>query len=200
MATGGDIDTSELAELWSEEHISQLPTFEHFHNIHQIKVEESLDALPAKLHKNPENLPQKSKYKCVKLRAKDKKKRNTPCEKMYWPSSMNNRASEINNFLAKLKTPRSIDLVNFFFWHVLDISVDISFCKVYFSLFFIADLKSCLLPIWDQLQYLVRCLINLAGFTLDELFQWGDVTLSRFIKLVAKIIADPRSAGVQTFF
>ena len=49
MATGGDIDTSELAELWSEEHISQLPTFEHFHNIHQIKVEESLDALPAKL-------------------------------------------------------------------------------------------------------------------------------------------------------
>ena len=62
MATGGDIDTSELAELWSEEHVSQLPTFEHFHNIHQIKVEESLDALPAKLYKNPENLPQKSKY------------------------------------------------------------------------------------------------------------------------------------------
>ena len=27
---------------------------------------------------------------------------------------MNNRASEINNFLAKLKTPRSIDLVIFF--------------------------------------------------------------------------------------
>ena len=74
MATGGDIDTSELAELWSEEHVSQLPTFEHFHNIHQIKVEESLDALPAKLYKNPENLPQKSKYKCVKLRAKDKEK------------------------------------------------------------------------------------------------------------------------------
>ena len=49
MATGGGIDTSELAELWSEEHISQLPTFEHFHNIHQINVEESLDALPAKL-------------------------------------------------------------------------------------------------------------------------------------------------------
>ena len=114
MATGGDIDTSELAELWSEEHISQLPTFEHFHNIHQIKVEESLDALPATLYKNPENLPQKSKYKCVKLRAKDKEKRNTPCEKMYWPSSMNNRASEINNFLGKLKTPRSIDLVIFF--------------------------------------------------------------------------------------
>ena len=113
MATGGDIDTSELAELWSEEHISQLPTFEHFHNIHQIKVEESLDALPAKLYKNPENLPQKSKYKCVKLKAKDKEKRNTPCEKMYWPSSMNNRASEINNFLAKLKTPRSTDLVFF---------------------------------------------------------------------------------------
>ena len=83
MATGGDIDTSELAKLWSEEHVSQLPTFEHFHNIHQIKVEESLDALPAKLYKNPENLPQKSKYKCVKLRAKDKEKRNTPCEKMY---------------------------------------------------------------------------------------------------------------------
>ena len=58
MATGGDIDTSELAELWSGEHISQLPTFEHFHNIHQIKVEESLDGLPAKLYKNPENLPQ----------------------------------------------------------------------------------------------------------------------------------------------
>ena len=146
MATGGDIDTSELEELWSEEHISQLPTFEHFHNIHQIKVEESLDALPAKLYKNPENLPQKSKYKCVKLRAKDKEKRNTPCEKMYWPSSMNNRASEINNFLVKLKTPRSIDLV-IFFGHVLDISVDISVCKVYFSLFFIADLKSRLLPI-----------------------------------------------------
>ena len=114
MATGGDIDTSELAELWSEGHISQLPTFEHFHNIHQIKVEESLDGLPAKLYKNTENLPQKSKYKCVKLRAKDKEKRNTPCEKMYWPPSMNNRASEINNFLAKLKTPRSIDLVIFF--------------------------------------------------------------------------------------
>ena len=114
MATGGDIDTSELAELWSAEHISQLPTFEHFHNIHQIKVEESLDALPAKLYKSPENLPQKSEYKCVKLRAKDKEKRYTPCEKMYWPSSMNNRASEINNFLAKLKTPRSIDLVIFF--------------------------------------------------------------------------------------
>ena len=114
MATGGDIDTSELAELWSEKHIFQLPTFEHFHNIHQIKVEESLDALPAKLYKNPENLPQKSKYKYVKLRAKDTEKRNTPCEKMYWPSSMNNRASEINNFLGKLKTPRSIDLVNFF--------------------------------------------------------------------------------------
>ena len=114
MATGGDIDTSELAELWSEEHISQLPAFEHFHNIHQIKVEESLDALPAKLYKNPENLPQKSKYKCVKLRAKDKEKINTPCGKMYWPSSMNNRASEINNFLGKLKTLRSIDLVNFF--------------------------------------------------------------------------------------
>ena len=113
MATGGDIDTSELAELWSEEHISQLPTFEHFHNIHQIKVEESLDALPAKLYKNPEKLPQKSKYKCVKLKAKDKEKRNTSCEKMYWPSSMNNRASEINNFLGKLKTPRSIDLVIF---------------------------------------------------------------------------------------
>ena len=59
MATGGDIDTSELAELWSEEHVSQLPTFEHFHNIHQIKVVESLDALPAKLYKNPEDLPQK---------------------------------------------------------------------------------------------------------------------------------------------
>ena len=146
MATGGNSDTSELAELWSEEHVSQLPTFEHFHNIHQIKVEESLDGLPAKLYKNPENLPQKSKYKCVKLRAKDKEKRNAPCEKMYWPSSMNNRASEINNFLAKLKTPRSIDLV-IFFLHVLDISVDISFCKVYFSLFFIADLKSRLLLI-----------------------------------------------------
>ena len=50
MATQGDIDTSELAELWSEEHVSQLPTFEHFHNIHKIKVEESLDALPAKLY------------------------------------------------------------------------------------------------------------------------------------------------------
>ena len=81
MATGGDIDTSELAELF----------------VHQIKVEESLDALPAKHYKNPQNLPQKSKYKCVKLKAKDKEKRNTPCEKMYWPSSMNNRASEINN-------------------------------------------------------------------------------------------------------
>ena len=113
MAIGGDIDKSELAELWSEEHTSQLPTFEHFHDIHQIKVEESLDTLPAKLCKNPENLPQKSKYKCVKLKAKDKEKRNTPCEKMYWPSSMNNRASEINNFLGKLKTPRSIDLVIF---------------------------------------------------------------------------------------
>ena len=113
MATGSDIDTSELAELWSQEHISQLPTFQHFHNIHQIKVEEALDALPAKLYKNSENLPQKSKYKCVKLKTKDKEKRNTPCEKMYWPSSMNNRASEVNNFLGKLKTPRSIDLVIF---------------------------------------------------------------------------------------
>ena len=43
MATGGDIDTSELAELWSEAHIYQLPTFEHFHNIHQIKVDLWMD-------------------------------------------------------------------------------------------------------------------------------------------------------------
>ena len=113
MATGGDIDTSEIAELWSQEHISQLPTFQHFHNIHQIKVEEALDALPAKLYKNSENLPQKSKYKCLKLKTKDKEKRNTPCEKMYWPSTMNNRASEVNNFLGRLKMPRSIDLVIF---------------------------------------------------------------------------------------
>ena len=40
-------NTSELAELWSEDHIQQLCTFEHFHNIHQVKLEEALDALSA---------------------------------------------------------------------------------------------------------------------------------------------------------
>ena len=74
MATGGDIDTSELAELWSEDHISQLPTFEHFYNIHQIKEEESLDALPAKLYKNPENLPQNQNTNVSSSRSKIRKK------------------------------------------------------------------------------------------------------------------------------
>ena len=59
-----EFDTSEWAELWLEEHISQLPTFDNFHNIHQVKLEEALDGLSAKLFKNPEDLPQKSKYKC----------------------------------------------------------------------------------------------------------------------------------------
>ena len=75
-------DTCELAELWSEDHIQELPTFEHFHNIHQVKLEEALDAFSAKFYKNAENLPS---------------------EKMYWPSSMNNRATEVNNYLGKLK-------------------------------------------------------------------------------------------------
>ena len=92
MAEG--IDTSQLAELWSEEKIVELPTFDHCHNIHQVKVEEALDGLSAKLFMNPGDLPQKPKYKYIKLRSKDKDKRNTPCEKMYWPSSMNSRASE----------------------------------------------------------------------------------------------------------
>ena len=48
-------DTSELAELWSEEHIAELPTFDNFHNIHQVKLEEALDGLSAKLFKNPED-------------------------------------------------------------------------------------------------------------------------------------------------
>ena len=113
MAAG--IDTSELAELWSEEHIAELPTSDHFHNIHQVKLEEALDGLSAKLFKNPEDLPQKSKYKCVKLKSKEKDKRNTPCEKMYWPSSMNSRATEVNKYLGKLKTPRSVDLVNLYY-------------------------------------------------------------------------------------
>ena len=90
-------DTSELAELWSEDNIQQLPTFDHIHNIHQVKHEEALDALSAKFYKNTESLPQKSKYKCHKLKPKDQEKRNTPCEKMYWPSSMNNRITEVNN-------------------------------------------------------------------------------------------------------
>ena len=77
MAEG--IDTSELAELWSEEKIAELPTFDHFHNIHQVKVEEALDGISAKLFKNPVDLPQKSKYKCIKLKSKDEEKRNTPC-------------------------------------------------------------------------------------------------------------------------
>ena len=94
-----------MAELWSEDHIQQLPTFEHFHNIHQVKLEEALDALSAKFYKNAENLSQKSKYKCHKLKATDKEKRNTPCEKMYWFSSINNRATKVNNYLGKLKTP-----------------------------------------------------------------------------------------------
>ena len=113
MAEG--IDTSELAELWSEEHIAELPTFDHFHNIHQVKVEEASDAdgLSAKLFKDPEDLPQKSKYKCIKLKSKDKDKRNAPCEQMYWPSSMNSRATEVNKYLGK--TSRSVDLVNFYY-------------------------------------------------------------------------------------
>ena len=110
-----EFDTSELAELWSEEHISQLPTFDNFCNIHQVKLEEALDGLSAKLFKNLEDLPQKSKYKCSKLKSKDKDKRNTACEKMYWSSSMSSRATEVNNYLGKLKTPRSVDLVNLFY-------------------------------------------------------------------------------------
>ena len=108
MAEG--FDTSELAE-----HIAELPTFDHFHNIHQVKLEEALDGLSSKCFKNPEDLPQKSKYKCSKLKSKDKDNRNTPCEKMYWPSSMNSRATEVNKYLGKLKTPRSVDLVNLFY-------------------------------------------------------------------------------------
>ena len=69
MAEG--FDTSELVQLWSEEHIAELPTFDYFHNIHQIKMEEVSDGLSAKLFKNPEDLPQKSKYKCSKLKSKD---------------------------------------------------------------------------------------------------------------------------------
>ena len=114
-------DTSELAELWSEDHIQQLPTLEHFHNTHQVKLEKVLDALSAKFYKNAENLPQKSKYKCHKLKAKDQENRNTPCEKMYWPSSMNNRATEVNNYLGKLKTPRTVDLVNLYYLFQLNI-------------------------------------------------------------------------------
>ena len=110
-----EFDISELAELWSEEHIAALPTFDNFHNIHQVKLEEALDGLSVKLFKNPEDLPQKSKYKCSKLKSKDKDKRNTASEKMYWPSSMNSRATEVNNYLGKHKTPRSVDLVNLFF-------------------------------------------------------------------------------------
>ena len=113
MAEG--IDTSELAELWSEEHIAKLPTFDHFHNIHQVKLEEALERLSAKLLKKPEDLPQKSKYKCIKLKSKDKDKKNAPCEKMYWPSNMNSRATEVNKYLGKLKTPRSVDLVNLYY-------------------------------------------------------------------------------------
>ena len=56
-----EVDTSELAELWSEEHIAALPTFDNFHNIHQVKLEEVLDGLSAKHFKNPKDLPQKSK-------------------------------------------------------------------------------------------------------------------------------------------
>ena len=100
MAEG--FDTSELAELWSEEHIAEFD-IDPFHNIHQVKLEEALDGLSAKLFKNPEDLPQKSKYKCTKLKSKDKDKKNTPCEKMYWPSSMNSRATEVNKYLGKLK-------------------------------------------------------------------------------------------------
>ena len=113
MAEG--IDTSELAELWSKEQIAELPTFDHFHNIHQVKVEEALDGLSAKLLKNPEDLPQKSKYSCIKLESKNKDEMNTPCEKMYWSSSMNSRAAEVNKYLGKLKTSRSVDLVNFYY-------------------------------------------------------------------------------------
>ena len=43
-------DTSELAELWSEDHIQQLPAFEHFHNIYQVKLEEALEALSVKFY------------------------------------------------------------------------------------------------------------------------------------------------------
>ena len=71
---------------------------------------------------------------------------------------------------------------------------------MYFSLFFIANLKSHLLPIWDRLQYSVHHPINLADFTSNKLFQWGDVTSARFIKCTVKVIANPRSVGAQTFF
>ena len=54
-----EFHTSELAELWSEEHISQLPIFDNFYNIHQVKFEEALAGLSAKLFKNHEDLPQK---------------------------------------------------------------------------------------------------------------------------------------------
>ena len=117
-----EFDTSKLAKLWSEQHIAELPIFDHFHNIHQVNLEEASDGLSAKLFKNPEDLPQKSKYECSKLKSKDKDKRNTPCEKMYWPSSMNSRATQVNKYLGKLKTPnlklktpRSLDLVNLFY-------------------------------------------------------------------------------------
>ena len=43
-----EFDTLELAELWSEEHTAALPTFDNFHNIHQVKLEEALDGLSAK--------------------------------------------------------------------------------------------------------------------------------------------------------
>ena len=34
---------------------TELPTFDNFHNIHQVKLEEALDGLSAKLFKNPED-------------------------------------------------------------------------------------------------------------------------------------------------
>ena len=52
-------DTSELVELWSEDHIQQLCTFEHFHNIHQVKLDEALDALSAKCYKKCRKLATK---------------------------------------------------------------------------------------------------------------------------------------------
>ena len=63
MAEGSD--TSELAELWSEEHIAELPTFDLFDNFHQVKLDEALDGLSTKLFKNPEDLPQKSNTSVV---------------------------------------------------------------------------------------------------------------------------------------
>ena len=74
-----EFDTSELAE----QHIAELPTVDHFHNIHQVKLEEALDGLSAKLFKNPEDLPQKSKYKCSKLKSKDKDKGSTVFSMQY---------------------------------------------------------------------------------------------------------------------